>query len=176
MFEGLSNILSDEKSKNMHVEPTIEEVYQAFMGLNRHSAGGPDGMTDAFYQGAREIIKYDVYDMVKAFFPRAELPRFVTHMNLVLSLKKVNASNFSDPRPISLSNFVNKILSRIVHEIIKKILQKIISNEQDGFVQGRCIAENVLLVQEIITEIRKGGKPANLVIKFDMIKAYDRVE
>lgn len=42
MIEGLPNVLSEEESNNMHVEPTIEEVYQAVMGLNRHSAGGPD--------------------------------------------------------------------------------------------------------------------------------------
>lgn len=45
-----------------------------------------------------------------------------------------------------------------------------------GFVHGRSIAENVLLVQEIMTEIRKRGKPPNLVIKLDMTEAYDRVE
>ncbi|XP_059306395.1 uncharacterized protein LOC132057811 [Lycium ferocissimum] len=44
-----------------------------------------------------------------------------------------------------------------------------------SFVQGRCIIENVLLAQEIVTDIRKRGKPANVVIKLDMAKAYDRV-
>ncbi|XP_015162378.1 uncharacterized protein [Solanum tuberosum] len=52
----------------------------------------------------------------------------------------------------------------------------IISPEQAGFVQGRSISENVSLVQEIITEIRKRGKSPNLVIKLDMMKAYDKME
>ncbi|XP_059310014.1 uncharacterized protein LOC132061173 [Lycium ferocissimum] len=43
------------------------------------------------------------------------------------------------------------------------------------FVKGRSIIENVLLTQEIVTDIRKRGKPANVVIKLDMAKAYDRV-
>lgn len=84
--------------------------------------------------------------------------------------------NFSDLRPISLSNFVNKIFSRIIHERIKRVLPEIVSHEQAGFVQGRSIVENILLVQEIITEIRKRGKHPNIVIKLDMMKAYDRVE
>lgn len=45
--------------------------------------------------------------------------------------------------------------------------------QQAGFVQDRSIAENVWLVQEIISEIRKKDKPPNLVIKLDMVKAYD---
>lgn len=65
-------------------------------------------MTGAFYQDAWEIIKHDVYDMVKSFFAGPELPRFVMHTNVVLIPKKVNVRNFSDLMPISLSNFVNK--------------------------------------------------------------------
>ncbi|XP_047249959.1 uncharacterized protein LOC124885753 [Capsicum annuum] len=59
---------------------------------------------------------------------------------------------------------------------IKGILPQLISPEQGGFVQGRSIAENVLVFQEIILEIRKRGKPPNMVLKLDMMKAYDRVE
>ncbi|XP_060182870.1 uncharacterized protein LOC132612794 [Lycium barbarum] len=44
-----------------------------------------------------------------------------------------------------------------------------------SFVQGRSIIENVLLAQEIVIDIRKKGKLANLVIKLDMAIAYDRV-
>nr|XP_016490007.1 PREDICTED: uncharacterized protein LOC107809825 [Nicotiana tabacum] len=44
-----------------------------------------------------------------------------------------------------------------------------------GFVKGRSIFENILLTQEIVTDIRLRGKPANVVIKLDMEKAYDRV-
>ncbi|XP_060216574.1 uncharacterized protein LOC132644046 [Lycium barbarum] len=43
-----------------------------------------------------------------------------------------------------------------------------------GFVQGRSIIENFLLA-EIVIDIRKRGKPANVVIKLDMAKAYDSV-
>lgn len=34
----------------------------------------------------------------------------------------------------------------------------------------------MLLAQEIVTEVRKRGKPDNVVIKLDMAKAYDRVD
>lgn len=78
-------------------------------------------------------------------------------------------------RPISLSNFFNKVLSRIIHDRLKNILPNLISSNQSGFVKGRSIIENVLLAQELVTNITKRGKPTNVVIKLDMAKAYDRV-
>ncbi|XP_033514948.1 secreted RxLR effector protein 78-like [Nicotiana tomentosiformis] len=43
------------------------------------------------------------------------------------------------------------------------------------FVKGRSIFKNILLTQEIVTDIRLRGKPANVVMKLDMAKADDRV-
>lgn len=48
--------------------------------------------------------------------------------------------------------------------------------EKLGFVKGRSITENVLLAQEIISNIRLRGKISNVVIKLDMAKAYHRLE
>ncbi|XP_019263600.1 PREDICTED: uncharacterized protein LOC109241326 [Nicotiana attenuata] len=49
-------------------------------------------------------------------------------------------------------------------------------DEQARFVKGRSIVENVLLIQEIITDIRLRTKAGpNVVIKLDMTKAYDRL-
>ncbi|XP_060177891.1 uncharacterized protein LOC132607832 [Lycium barbarum] len=66
-------------------------------------------------------------------------------------------------------------MSRVVHDRLETVLPQLISINQAGFVQGRSIIENVLLAQEIVIDIRKRGKPANVVIKFDMEKTYDRV-
>ena len=41
--------------------------------------------------------------------------------------------------------------------------------------KARSVIENVLLTQEIVTNIKKRGKPTNVVIKLDMSNAYDRV-
>lgn len=114
--------------------------------------------------------------MVSAFFCGHELPRFVTHTNLVLLPKRKEVNTFSDMRPISLSNFVNKIFSRVIHESLVGLLPNLISDEQSGFVKGRSIIENVLLTQEIITDIRLRTKVGpNVVIKLDMTKTYDRL-
>lgn len=78
-------------------------------------------------------------------------------------------------RPISLSNFLNKVIFRVIHDRLEKLLPRLISPNKSGFVKGRSITENVVLAQEMIADIRLRGRPANVVIKLDMSKAYDRV-
>ncbi|XP_059302254.1 uncharacterized protein LOC132054225 [Lycium ferocissimum] len=53
---------------------------------------------------------------------------------------------------------------------LEKVLPSLISPHQAGFVKGRSIIENVLLTQEVVTDIRKRGKPANVVLKLDLAK------
>lgn len=117
----------------------------------------------------------DVWRAVRAFFCGYELSRSVTHTNLVLITKKEVLKSFSDLRPISLSCFLNKMISRVLNGRILMVLPKIISPNQLGFVKGRSIVENVLLAQEIIKDINRRNRLVNVVVKLDMTKAYDKV-
>ncbi|XP_060182761.1 uncharacterized protein LOC132612660 [Lycium barbarum] len=166
----------DQDTNNQLVSmPTLEEVKKAVFELSADSAGGPDDMIRIFYQVCWDIVGADVYNLVKAFFDGQTLPKSVTHTNLVLLPKKNNIETFADMRPINLSNFINKVISRVVQDKLEGILPSLISPNQSGFFKGRCIIENVLLTQEVMTDIRLRGKPANVVLKLDMAKAYDRV-
>ncbi|XP_070007206.1 uncharacterized protein [Nicotiana sylvestris] len=167
----------DRKTKFFHAQqPTKEEVKVAVLGLNGDSAGGPDGMSGKFYHSCWDLIGDDLYDMVRDFFNVHALPKCVTHTNLVLLPKKKEVTTFSDLRPISLSNFSNKVIPRVVHERLVKFLPSLISEEQVGFVKGRNIVENILLTQEIVTDIRLRTKAGpNVILKLDMTKAYDRI-
>lgn len=134
ILNELPTIISKQQNEKMHKIPDMIEVKHAVMGQSRNSAEGPDGMTGAFFQDAWKIISQYIHNMVVASFCDCELPKFVTHTNLLLLPKKLVVNTFSDMRPISLSNFLNKILSRILHERIKSVLPNITSEEQAGFV------------------------------------------
>ena len=64
-------------------------------------------------------------------------------MLLALIPKVPGASSFSEFRPISLCNFVNKIFSKLLALRLEAILPKIISPQQSGFVKGIAGSENV---------------------------------
>nr|XP_016444849.1 PREDICTED: uncharacterized protein LOC107770100 [Nicotiana tabacum] len=176
IVEHVPNLINTEQNAELIKHPLREEVNVAVLGLNGDSAGGADGMTGKFYHSCWDIIGDDLYDMVRAFFNGHELPKCVTHTNLVLLPKKKEVTTFSDLRPISLSNFSNKVISRVVHERLVKFLPSVISEEHSGFVKGRNIVENILLTQEIVTDIRLRTKAGpNVILKLDMTKAYDRL-
>lgn len=103
------------------------------------------------------------------------LPRYVTCSNLVLPPKKKEVMTFSDIRPISLSNFNCKIFSKHFPVRLVHLFPYIISPQQTGFVSRRSIEENVLLVQEIMHDIRIRAKPANVGIKLNMTNTYERL-
>lgn len=73
--------------------------------------------------------------MLNAFFCGQELTKFITDTNLILVPKKEVVREFSDLRPISLSSFTNKIISRVIYGRLMKVLPKIISQNQSSFYQ-----------------------------------------
>lgn len=58
---------------------------------------------------------------------------------------------------------------------ISSVLPKIISENQSAFVKGRSIVDNVLLATEMVHSIDRKITGGNIVIKLDMMKAFDRV-
>ena len=103
------------------------------------------------------------------------MPKYMSHANLIMLPKVDHPNMFKDFRPISLSNFTNKIISKIMSSRLAPILPNIILENQSGFVKGRSISENIMLAQEIIHGLKLPKDGRNMVIKLDMVKAYDRV-
>lgn len=155
--------------------PTITEIKEAVWSLDPTSAARPDGFNGSFYQSCWDIIVVDLCNMVYQFFGGSNLTKFYTHTCLVLLPKVESPSNFSQLRPISLSNFSNKIISRILTSRMTGLLPRLVSENQTGFIKGRLITENILLTQEIVQGINKRNLGGNIVIKLDMSKAYDRL-
>ncbi|XP_060182538.1 uncharacterized protein LOC132612249 [Lycium barbarum] len=150
ILKHVPSMISNVQNEEHVAVPTKEEVKQAVFGLNSTSAGGPDGFTGLFFQTCWDIVGDDIFNMVWYFFRGFELPRYITHTNLVLLPKKKDVQTFSDMRPISLSNFVNKVFSRV------EITTDIRLRTNKGKKNVNAIVPNV-------------------VMKLDMTKAYDRL-
>ncbi|KAK6791948.1 hypothetical protein RDI58_011029 [Solanum bulbocastanum] len=145
LLQNIPNLIKAEQNEEMERLPTEDEVKKVVFSLNGDSASGLDGFSGQFFQSCWNIIREDITNMVRAFFCGQELPRYITHTNLTLIPKKESIGTFGDLRPISLSTFVNKIISKVVQERMVIVLPEIISTNQTGFVRGRSITENVLL-------------------------------
>ncbi|WMV08266.1 hypothetical protein MTR67_001651 [Solanum verrucosum] len=159
----------------MQAMPTMEELKQVVFAMNPNSAAGLDGFGGKFYQACWSIIKEDLLAAVQSFFCGNNMPKFMTHACLVLLPKNEQPIRFKDLRPISLSNFTNKIISKLLSIRLATFLPLLVSDNQSGFVRGRGITESIMLAQEITHGIKKPQIGNNVVLKLDMAKAYDRV-
>ena len=155
--------------------PTIDELKEVIFSMNPTSAPGIDGMNVFFFQKCWNIIKNDLLAVINAFFCCQVLPKYFSHACQILLPKVKNPNKLSEFRFISLSNFTNKIVSKLLCLRLAFMLPNLISPNQSGFVNGISISENIMLGQEIIHQIKKPTIGSDVVIKLDMAKAYDRV-
>ncbi|XP_043689263.1 uncharacterized protein LOC122640174 [Telopea speciosissima] len=63
------------------------------------------------------------------------------------------------------------IVSRLVG-----LLSPLVEAEQGAFVKGRCIHDNISIVQEVAQDLNRKTRRGNVILKLDMAKAYDRYE
>ncbi|XP_075091545.1 uncharacterized protein LOC142171747 [Nicotiana tabacum] len=171
---GYGNWIEDQEYGVVQIS-NIRRGKGAVFELSGDSSSGADRFTGIFYQDYWEIIGFDIYSIILHFYGGVALSKYFTHTNLVMLPKKPMVQIFYDLRPISLSKFINKVISRVLHDRLEKLLPALISPNQSRFMKGRSIFENILLTHERVTDIRLRDKIANVMIKIDMTKAYDRV-
>lgn len=156
----------------------VEEVKRAVFQLGKDKAPGPDGFSGLFFQSCWEVVKDRLVPLVRDFFENGSSLDDINCTNIVLIPKVENPEMVGQYRPISLCNFVYKIISRVLVNRMKGILPSIVSSQQRAFVPGRLIQDNVFIAHEAYHYLRNKKQRGRfeVAIKMDMRKAYDRVE
>jgi hypothetical protein len=118
--------------------------------MNPDKAPSPDGFTARFFQHSWDIIKSYLTKLIQKSQICSKLGGGTNSSFLALIPKEKGAVNFGRFRPISLCNTSYKILTKVISTRIKKILLTIIPENQGGFIKGRHIVDNTILVQEAL--------------------------
>jgi Reverse transcriptase (RNA-dependent DNA polymerase) len=84
----------------------------------------------------------------------------VNEINIVIIPKVGSSQNVTYFRPISVINFVAKIISKLLANRLSRVLPNLIHHHQTAFVKNRQISENFLATQELLHHIHCSKQPA----------------
>lgn len=168
--------IPQEATPNLDSCQTEGEIKWAVMALGPTKAPGPDGVSAALIQQNWELFGPIVMKEVNLFFCSGQMKDSVGKSNLVLIPKVQTPKMVSEYRPISVCNFLYKVISKLIAKKMQPWMDVIISQAQTTFIPGREISENIVLLREITHSFKnqKGG-PDQFVLKADLAKAFDMI-
>jgi hypothetical protein len=93
---------------------------------------------------------------------------------ITLIHKIKEASNIKQYRPICVLNVDFKIFTKVLTNSLATVAKGLIRGNQTGFLKNRNILEGVVILHEVVHEL-KTKKKKGLLLKIDFEKAYDKV-
>ena len=136
------------------------------------------GMLFLFYQHYWSLVSDCVTHSFLDFLNHDFVPPNFNETHVVLIPKIKYPTKITQYRPISLSNVVLRLASKVLENRLKCLFLHVISENQSAFISERLITDNVVVAFETMHHInqKKLGKTGEMAVKLDMSKAYNRVE
>ena len=84
-----------------------------------------------------------------------------------------NPCSIRDFRPIFCYSVIYKYITKIVANRLKKHMPQLVENNQNVFIQGRSITDNIHMAQELVRGYGRSSLSFRCAIKIDLQKAFD---
>ena len=174
----VERVVTEDMARSLVRTYMKDEVRVALFQMHPSKARGSDGMSPFFFQNFWHIVGHDVTSTVLSMLHSRIYLHKMNFTHIVLIPKKNNPQYITEYRPISLGNVVSRIIFKVLVNRMKSILPNVISNSQSAFVLDRLITDNTTVAFEMLQRIRnkRQGKVGHMATKFDISKAYDKVE
>ena len=145
------NEIDKEKCEGLLSE---RECFEALKSMESGKSPGTDGIPAEFYKVFWKDVSAFLISSLNRSYPKGNLA--ITQRRGIISLipKKDKALNeLKNWRPITLLNCDYKIASKAIASRLKFMWSNLIDHDQTGFLKGRSIAENICLINNVISYI-----------------------
>ena len=172
-----NRIVTDSKLTQIEIERldsplNIGELDQAILDCKSRTAGGPDGIGNAFLKKFWDLIRIPLFKYATHCLERGQLSSTFAGGSIRLIPKKGDSSKIKNWRPISLLNCSYKIISIAINNRLKTVEDRIMSRAQKGFTSSRYIQEVLINVIENIAKSNAYNLSTSIVA-IDEAKAFD---
>ncbi|KAI3465941.1 hypothetical protein Pfo_022604 [Paulownia fortunei] len=160
--------VSPEKNQSFLRSFSAYEITIALKRMYPLKSSGPNNMPSLFFQRFWHIIGiYIIFLLYK-----------MNYTHIVLIPKCMHPEFVSQYCPISLSNVIYKITSKMIVNCLKPLLTNVVFESRSAFIPRRLIIDNVLVTYEInqFMKCKSWGMEGHVALKLDMSKSYDKVE
>ncbi|KAL2532785.1 Reverse transcriptase domain-containing protein [Abeliophyllum distichum] len=151
------------------------EIKEALFDIDNDKSPEPDGYSSFFFKKAWHVVGNDVCGVVEEFFSSSSLLKKINHSVVVLVPKSTHAPSVGDYRPISCCNVIYKIISKLLASRLVPVMDTLVNKVQYAFIQGRCMAKNIHLAQELLRHYNRKRISPRCMVNIDLGKAYDSV-
>nr|KAJ0218832.1 hypothetical protein LSAT_V11C300154990 [Lactuca sativa] len=164
--------LSPIQTQSLEDPITVEEIKSAVWLCGNDRAPGPDGFTFAFIKKHWDTMEGDIYLAIKDFESTGVIDRGCNSSFIILVPKTSDPISLDEYRPISLIGCLYKIIAKVLAERLKRYIPQVVSHTQTTFIKDRNILDGPLIINEVISWLRKSKSKAFL-FKVDFEKAFD---
>ena len=166
--------ISPEENATLLAPFDAAEVETFVKAMNPMSAPGPDGLPVRFFQAFWPMVKDIILDLFSEF-SRGTLDMSRLNYGIISLIPKVpGAADIRQFRPITVLNVIFRILAKGYATRAALIAPRIHHPNQSAFTKGRFILDGILVLHEIIHEVKSKHLRA-VFFKIDFHKAYDTV-
>ena len=164
---------------NFEVSPiiTTRELKKALDSMSAISAKGPSGQGKQiflfFMKFFPSFFTSLVNEIVRKDISRTSLAYIKSRKIIFIPKKGAQSIHVNDYRPISLLEFIYKMISKTLVNKVEQHLPEIVQQNQFGFIKGRRMATATLSAMGMIHEVRRAGE--GLVMFLDIAKAFDSI-
>ena len=152
------------------------ECLKALKEMKSRKSPSTDGLPVEFYEHFWNVISEPLLAALNYGFTTGNLS-ITQRRGIIKLIPKRSEELFyvRNWRPLTLLNCDYKIAAKAIVNRIKIYLPKLVNNDQTGFIKGRCIFENIRLI-DIVISYQGSNNIAGLLLRLDFEKAFDTLE